>query len=83
MKYSINECSTLTTFKNIKRGQLFVRAEDENTLYLKGGGSFVKSYVNLETGEILPADFYNSTGMPDLVFPVTDYELTVYLSKEV
>jgi hypothetical protein len=83
MKYAIHGCSTLTTFKNIKRGQLFVRSEDEDTLYLKGGGTFVERYINLKTGEVLPADFYNSAEMPDLVFPVTDYELTAYLSKEV
>jgi hypothetical protein len=82
MKYAIHECSTLTTFKNIERGQLFVR-KDEDTLYLKGGGTFRECYVNLKTGEVLPADFYNSAEMLDLVFPVTDYELTAYLPKEV
>lgn len=83
MKYSINECSTATTFNEIGTGQLFIRRDTDNVLYLKGKrqtGDDV--YIDLETGNIFPMTAFDAKGK-DLVFPITDYELSVWFSKEV
>ena len=82
MKYSINECSTVKTFDAIETGQLFIRRDTDNVLYLKGKRRTEDVYIDLETGNIFPITAFDSEGK-DLVFPITDYELTVYLSKKV
>lgn len=83
MKYSINECSIAKTFDGIETGQLFIRRDGiDNILYLKGRRQAEDVYVDLETGDIFPMTAFDSKGK-DIVFPITDYELSVYFSKEV
>lgn len=85
MKFAIHECSTVKTFDGIETGQLFIRKNDIDTndiLYLKGKNLNKDYYIDLETGSIIPAGAFNSVEK-DLVFPITDYNLEVYFSKEV